>query len=140
MIGNSRSSDGAWEGSRPQEGSLAENLAEALGHECSGEHCDGASVCAVAMEMQPIGFGIVGEDFAVAAPVQRGLDLLLGIFLGEMLVEKIVEELQRHGTVRFAFERLAHLLKKSHVGQSGVAKQVLLRLDVGLGKKLSLPE
>ena len=48
---------------------------------------------------QAAGFGVVVEDFGVASPVQRGLELALDFVGAEVLVEDVAEELFADGVV-----------------------------------------
>ena len=84
--------------------------------------------------MQAIRLGIVGEDFAVASPVQRGFELLQRSLFREMLVEQIVKKFEGHGVIGLLLERRMDLLKQRGVGERRFAEKALLRRDVSFGE------
>ena len=64
------------------------------------------------MKMNGVFLGIVGEEFGVAAPVERGFDLLVHFRFSKAFVEKIAKEFHGHGVVGFLLERRVHLLQQ----------------------------
>src|SRR5208283_6172185 len=79
------------------------------------------------LQEQLVALRIIREDFAVPAPVQRGLDLSLGLFFGKMFVQNIPEKLEGHGAVRLAGKAVPDLLKQVGMGQGGVAEKDFAR-------------
>src|ERR1039458_122340 len=57
------------------------------------------------MKYQPVTFGIVREDVAVPAPIQRRFDLPLYFDVGELLLQEVAEELQRQRVVGLAVRK-----------------------------------
>src|SRR5579864_3238621 len=89
------------------------------------------------VEQEAVGFGVVGEDFGVAAPVQGGVDLALRVFLGEVFIQNVAKEFQRHGAVRLSLKSLLDLLNQGDVAQDGLAKELFSGGDVGFGEFFS---
>jgi hypothetical protein len=47
------------------------------------------------VRQQSVIFRIIGKDFGIAAPMQRGFNLVLHFRCGKMFIQNISEELQR---------------------------------------------
>ena len=89
------------------------------------------------MQPQPIGFRIVSENLAVAAPVECGFDLPLHLILRKMLIQNVSEEFQRHCVVRLVMKGAMNLLDEWGVRQSSLAKEELACSDVRINKRPS---
>ena len=81
--------------------------------------------------------GVEVEQLGVAAPGNRGLNLPLGFFLAELLVEHVEKEVLGHGVVALGFECAANLAQQEHVLDRGVAEQLLLAQNFGVGELLA---
>ena len=78
--------------------------------------------------------GIEVEELGVAAPVDGGLQLALRLVFAELLVEHVEEELLGNGVVALGFERADDLAQQQDVLERGVAEQLLLPQDFGVGE------
>src|SRR5580704_16395075 len=76
--------------------------------------------------------GVVVENFGVASPLNRGFELAARFVFAEVLVDQIVEKFVRERAIGFRCERRFHLAKDRNVGQRGLAKNRVARLNVGL--------
>src|SRR4029077_20461179 len=61
---------------------------------------------------QAVSASVVVKDLGIATPVDRGLHLLDGFVLAELLVQEIVEEFFMNRMVRFALEHSRDLPEK----------------------------
>src|SRR6516225_2090920 len=86
------------------------------------------------MQPQPIGFRIVSENLAVAAPVEGGFDLPLHLILGKMAFQNVAEEFERHGVVGLVLKAASDLLDQRGVRLGGLAKEKLPGGDVRVHK------
>ena len=82
------------------------------------------------VQRQPVALRIVGENLAVSAPVQSGFDLPLCLLFGEVFVQHIPKELQRHCAVGLAGEAGPDLVEKWSISECGVAEKGLARGDI----------
>ena len=78
--------------------------------------------------------GVEVEEFGVAAPVDGGFDLALGLVGGELFVEHVEEEFFGNGVVGFGFEGTTDLAEEENVLGGGGAKEFFLVEDLGVGE------
>jgi len=76
----------------------------------------------------------VVEQLGVASPVDGSLKLSNGFFFGEMFVQDIVEKVVGQSVVGLRLQRALDLLQERDMFERGVAKQLLLAQDKGIGK------
>src|SRR5467141_2457553 len=88
-------------------------------------------------ERQLAGGGVVIENFGVAAPLDSSFELAAGFALAEVFVEEVAEKFLGESAVGFSFERLLHLAKQRHIGESGLAENRFTGLNVRLSKRLA---
>src|SRR5579864_4341917 len=89
------------------------------------------------VQLQPVALRVVAEQVAIAAPIEGGVDLALDVLAGEVLVQDVAKEFQRHGVVGFVGERDVDLLQKRDAGQGSVPEQNFARGDVAFGELLA---
>ena len=66
--------------------------------------------------------GVEVEELGIAAPVDGRLELAQRLFLAELLVEHVEEELLGHGVVALGLERARDLAQQQHILDRGVAE------------------
>src|ERR1039458_2514903 len=86
------------------------------------------------MKYQPVTFGIVREDVAVPAPIQRRFDLPLYFDVGELLLQEVAEELQRQRVVGLAKQSTVHLLEQGDTSQNSLTEESFSRANIGSRK------
>ena len=89
------------------------------------------------VQKQSIGLRVVVEDLRISSPIQNGVDLVSNLFLGEMLIQNVPEELQRYCPVRFPLKSIPNLLNQCDMRKEGFAKKLLSCRDVGFCELLS---
>src|SRR5579864_3604158 len=67
------------------------------------------------VHVQPVAFRVVAEQLSVAAPIQRGLKLTLGLILWKVLIENVAEEFQRKFMVRLSLKCVTDLVDQRDV-------------------------
>src|ERR1700723_501855 len=67
------------------------------------------------MQMHGVVLRVVSEKLRVAAPVQRGFNLLFDFHLCEAFVQQVPEKFHRHRVIRFLFQRGSNLLQQGNM-------------------------
>src|SRR5262245_255167 len=83
---------------------------------------------------QLVGVGVVVEQLAVAAPVDRGVQLLLGILGPEPAAEQIEKESRAQTAVSADSKGLADRADKGRAGAGLTSEDLLTGLDVSRGE------
>src|SRR5215469_4900968 len=78
------------------------------------------------------------EDFGVTSPRDCRLKLPHALFLAELLVEHVEEEVFRYGVVALGFERAANLPEQQNIADRRVAEQFLLPKDLRICELFTL--
>ena len=84
-----------------------------------------------------VGVGVVVEQFGVAAPVDGGVELLLGVLRAESALEQVEEESRAEVAVGAGAKAFADRAHQWRAGACSLGEDLLAGLDVGGGEFLS---
>src|SRR5439155_16336842 len=85
-------------------------------------------------DAQLLGLGVVLVELGVAAPVHRGLELLLGLLLAEAPAQDVPEEPRRQASVGASLQARPDDPYQGHAVDGGAGEHALRLLDVGAGE------